>query len=40
MTGERKVKGRVLAAALTYDRKTKTHRCAVKELDMSSLQYR
>lgn len=34
LTGEKKTRGKVLVAALTYDRKTKQHHCAVKELDI------
>ena len=37
LTGEKKTAGKVLAAALTYDRNTKKHFCAVKELDIYNL---
>lgn len=38
LIGDNKTSGKVFAVALTYDRSTKKHSCAVKELDICNLQ--
>lgn len=38
LIGDNKTSGKVFAVALTYDRSTKKHSCAVRELDICNLQ--